>query len=130
MERKSLNKIGPRFGSWIYWAVSGYGERVVHTLISSIIIMNIFAILYLLLGLDIQGFKVAYLFKEGFPGTIKEFIMQYNESLNLSVGTFAGVGTNNCSQTPITYMIANVEIIMGAAMMGIGIGTVTRTLIR
>ena len=130
MQRKSLNKIGPRFGSWIYWAVSGYGERVVHTLISSIIIMNIFAILYLLLGLDIQGFKVAYLFKEGFPGTIKEFIMQYNESLNLSVGTFAGVGTNNCSQTPITYMIANVEIIMGAAMMGIGIGTVTRKLIR
>ena len=49
-----------------------------------------------------------------------------NESFNLSVGMFAGVGINNSQPTPNTYMVSNVEMVIGLLMMGVGIATLVR----
>lgn len=130
MERKSLDKIKTKVGSWMYWALCGYGERVLHTLVTSIVIMVIFAFLYLIFGLKLEEREIIYIIGRGLPINFLEFLSHINEALNLSVGTFAGVGANNCYPIASTYMLANGEIIIGAIMMGIGVGTVVRKLIR
>lgn len=130
MESKSLDKIKTKVGSWMYWALCGYGERVLHTLVTSIVIMIVFAFLYLIFGLKIEEREVIYIIGRGLPINFLDFLAHINEALNLSVGTFAGVGANNCSPITSTYMLANTEIVIGAIMMGIGVGTVVRKLIR
>ena len=59
-----------------------------------------------------------------------DFMKDFNEAFNLSVGMFAGVGIDNGKPTEIGYMVANLEMLIGIVFMGIGIGALTRKAIR
>lgn len=59
-----------------------------------------------------------------------KFIKDFNESINLSVGMFAGVGVNNGKPTEIGYLVANLEMLIGIVLMGVGVGTLVRKVIR
>ncbi|MEG2934896.1 MAG: pentapeptide repeat-containing protein, partial [Clostridium sp.] len=107
-----------------------YGERILHPLITSLIMILIFAILYILVGLDIEGETIIYLLGVGLPNSFSQFIQQFNETLNLSFGVFAGLGMITAGPTPAAYMLSNIEMALGVIMMGIGIGTITRKLVR
>lgn len=126
-QRKTLDFI-PKITSYINCLSCGYGERPSHAVFTSIAIILLFSILYLLIGVDIDGELVKYTLNNNI--TFKEFIMHYNETLNLSIGMFAGVGMGNAEPTPAAYMAVNSEMILGIIMMGIGIGTLTRKLVR
>lgn len=128
-QRKCLKPL-PKISSYIYWITCGYGERISFPLITSLILILIFAIIYLVVGVDIDGVVVGYIFQTNIPKAVSEFIIQFNESLNLSTGMFLGVGINNSQPIPISHMISNVEMVIGTIMMGVGIGTLTRKLIR
>lgn len=130
MQRKSLKKPLPKINSYIYWITCGYGERIVYPLIISLILILIFATLYLVIGFDMEGEVISYVWSIGLPKTFGEFISQFNWSLNLSVEVFTGLGADNATPIPISYMLSNLEMILGVIMMGIGIGTLTRKLIR
>ncbi|WP_311735302.1 pentapeptide repeat-containing protein [Clostridium chauvoei] len=119
----------PRIVSFLTWSTCGYGERPIYAVYSSIIIILIFSVLYLGFGIDINGQLVNYytIFNNFNLAELKEY---FNEAINLSVGMFAGVGFNTAQPTASSYMVTNVEMLVGVAMMGIGIGAVTRKIIR
>lgn len=129
MQRKTLKPL-PKITSFIYWATSGYGERSLFPLVSSFILIIIFTVLYLTFGMEVDGIVVSYGFNGGIPGSFQELINEFNEALNLSVGMFAAVGVNNAMPTAETYILSNVEMILGVIMAGVGIGTLTRKLVR
>ncbi len=62
--------------------------------------------------------------------TLPEIIGDLNETLNLSIGMFAGVGVNNGQPSEVGYMVSNFEMVIGIIMMGLGIGTLTRKIVR
>ncbi|GAB6168523.1 hypothetical protein JCM1393_09830 [Clostridium carnis] len=128
MKNKVLKPI-PKVFSFLNWGICGYGERPAYAIYSSIVIIVIFSILYLFMGMDIDG----ELINLGILINNFEFFkfMSYcNEALNLSVGMFAGVGFNKAMPIPLTYMVSNIEMLVGIVMMGIGIGSLTKKLIR
>ncbi|MGG7177596.1 pentapeptide repeat-containing protein [Clostridium paraputrificum] len=129
-QRKTLKPI-PKICSYIYWIASGYGERIIHPVLASIGIIFIFGALYLLFGMEIEGDKIIRLIDGiGSPNGFSEMGKIYNEALILSVGMFAGVGTVNSMPIDCSYMLSNIEMLLGVVMMGIGIGTIVRKLVR
>lgn len=127
-EYKTLNPI-PKVASFIAWMTCGFGERPLYAVYSSLFIILLFSILYLLVGFDIDGQII------NFSTLVNNFSITYiidslNESLNLSVGMFAGVGFNNAQPIPLSYMICNAEMLIGVIMMGLGIGTLTKKSVR
>ncbi|MGG7165036.1 pentapeptide repeat-containing protein [Clostridium ihumii] len=129
MQRKTL-KLIPRIGSYLYLVTCGYGERPWYALITSLVLIFIFAVIYLFSGIDLEGDAIQYTVNTISTISFKDFIMHMNETLNLSTGAFVGVGYNNAKPTEISYTVENIEMIVGAIMMGIGVGTVTRKLVR
>lgn len=129
VQRGALN-FPSKVCSYIYFITSGYGERILFPLISSIAITFIFALLYLILGMDIDGELVKYISLTSIPSTFRTLSGHLKESLNLSVAMFGGVGVIRSMPTISTYIIADIEMIIGIIMMGIGIGTLTRKLVR
>lgn len=129
IQRKSLKTI-PKIQSFVYWATCGYGERPLYSLICSIVLVCIFAILYLFLGVEIDNSVVIYNLNMFQNITFSTLILHLNEALTLSLGMFAGVGTINCDPINKSYIIANIEVLVGVIMMGVGIATITRKIIR
>lgn len=130
MQRKSVKKILPQITSYVYWVTSGYGERIIYPLITSLVLILIFSVLYLVIGVDMEGEIICYMRNIGLPENFRELISQFNWSLNLSVEVFTGLGSDNATPIPISYMLCNFEMILGVIMMGVGIGTLTRKLVR
>ena len=62
--------------------------------------------------------------------SISKVLKDLNETLSLSIGSFGGVGTINCKPTEISYILTNLEVLIGVVMMGLGIGTLTRKVVR
>lgn len=120
----------PRIREYIYWLTCGFGERPEYALYSGIAIIFIFAILYLFTGVSINGEEVRYTVNTIGTLSLSQFFKDINETINLSVGTFGGVGCINCEPTEVSYILSNIEVIIGVVMMGIGIGTLTRKIVR
>lgn len=125
IKRKSL-KLLPKLESILYLGTCGYGERPMFTLITALTIILIFSIIYLFTGIIINEEVIKYTFTE-IP-TIK--LTHLNETINLSFGIFSGVGWNNSQLTSISYIVENIEIIIGLILTGVGIGTLTRKIVR
>jgi len=128
-ERKCVDFI-PKIGSYISWVSCGYGERPVFCILSSLVIILIFSLLYLLIGIDINGEVIKYTFSNVDTWNLKQFIKDFNEAINLSVGMFGAVGVNNSKPTEVAYRLADFEILIGIIMMGLGVGTLTRKVVR
>lgn len=128
-QRKALGFF-PKVWSYLYFFTCGYGERPEYALYFSIVIMILFGFVYLITGIEIEGHNISYL--NGSMNTVglRKFLTYYNETLNLSIGMFAGVGFIKAEPDNISYTIANIEMIIGIVMMGVGIGTLTRKIVR
>ncbi|GAA0115019.1 pentapeptide repeat-containing protein [Clostridium senegalense] len=119
----------PRLGALINWISCGFGERPLYAIYTSIGIMLVFAIAYLIVGIEVDSEIIKYAFlNDGFK--LSTLAFDFNEALNLSVGMFAGLGVNNAQPIPDAYFLANVETCIGVIMMGVGIGTLTKKLVR
>lgn len=124
-ERKSVKKIVPKISSYFYWISCGYGQRVIYPVITSLAVIIICTILYLFMGIKIGETEVVT-FSTLLNSDFKTIMGYINESFNLSVGMFAGVGIDNSQPTPTTYMVSNIEMMIGLLMMGVGIATLVR----
>ena len=128
-EYKSLNLIG-KIESFIYRFSCGYGERPFNALYMGITLIIIFAVIYLLIGVEIGSETVVYDLETIKSLSFDKFVKDFNETLNLSSGTFLGVGAENCKPIHRSYLIADLEMILGVVNMGVGIGTLTRKIVR
>lgn len=128
-QRKSLKPI-PRFCSFIAFITCGYGERPMYSVYFSLGIILIFSILYLIFGMKVNEEIIVYNNNIDRIFSISQLLTDYNESLNLSVGMFAGVGLNEAQPSPNSYMISNIEMIIGVLMMGVGIGALVKKVVR
>lgn len=125
-ERKSLKKITPKIGSYIYWISCGYGQRALFPVVTSISIMIIYTILYLFIGVKVGDETIRLSIGYLSSTNLKEILSVINEAFNLSVGMFAGVGCINSEPIPRTYMLANTEMLLGILMMGVGVATLIK----
>lgn len=128
-QRKALKFI-PKIESYLYWLTCGYGERPEYAIYSSLVIILVFAILYLFLGVEVDEQVVIYNMSTMKNLSLPTFLTHFNEAITLSVGAFGGVGTINCEPTQTSYILTNLEILIGIIMMGLGIGTLTRKVVR
>ena len=127
-QRKVLKSI-PRIMSFLGLVTCGYGERPLYAAYFSLFVIFVFSILYLIFGIKVDEQIVRYSFLEN-GHTFREFLRDYNESLNLSVGMFAAVGLNEAQPAPISYMLSNIEMLLGVLMMGIGTGALVKKIVR
>lgn len=129
IEFKTLDPL-PKITSFLSWASCGYGERPFNALIMGIVLILIFAFLYLFIGLDIDNHFVIYNLQTLKQFDLIKFIEDYNESLALSSGIFLGVGGYSCEPVRLSLVLSNIEMILGVITVGIGTGAIVRKLIR
>ena len=129
MQRKTL-KFFPKVESYIYFLTCGYGERPEFAVYSSLVIIIFFAFVYLIVGIEIDNKEIIYNINTISKLNFFKFINDFNESLTLSVGAFGGLGTINCKPVTSSYIFLDIEILIGIVMMGLGIGTLTRKVVR
>lgn len=128
-ERKTLD-FWPKIASYISWITCGYGERPEFALYTGIGIIIFFAFLYLFTGVSMEGKDINYSVFNISGMSLSKFLKDFNETLNLSTGMFGGIGVNNGKPSELSYMVSNAEMIIGIIMMGLGIGTLTRKIVR
>ena len=128
VQRKTLDPL-PKIFSFIAYVTCGYGERPIYAAYFSFVVILLFSILYLIFGIIVNEQLIIYNnFKTGI--TLKRLLSYYNESLNLSVGMFAAVGLTEAQPAPASYMLSNIEMILGVIMNGVGIGALVKKLVR
>ena len=128
-QRKALKPL-PKISSTLVLITCGYGERPIYAIYFSLFMILLFSILYLLFGIKVNEEIITYsndLYK---VLNIRIFFKDFNESLNLSVGMFAGIGLNEAQPSPRSYMLSNIEMIIGVLMMGVGIGALVKKIVR
>ncbi|MGL6063916.1 MAG: pentapeptide repeat-containing protein [Fusobacteriaceae bacterium] len=128
-ERKCIGII-PKIEYTLYWLTCGYGERPWFCVLSSLVIILIFSFIYLLAGIDLNGEIIRYSVFNMNTWSLTKFTRDINEAIHISVGMFGGIGCDGAKPIPSTYNISNIEMLIGIVMMGIGIGTLTRKVIR
>lgn len=119
-----------KFISLMYFITCGYGERIINAIITSLAIVVVFTILYLLIGIRIDNNTVCYLTGNSLPKTFIQFLKQINESFHLSMSVFGAVGCDFAKPLERAYLLSDVEMSLGIIMTGIGIGTLTRKVVR
>lgn len=129
-EHKTLN-FWAKIESYLYWFSCGYGERPIYSIYSSLFIIILFAFLYLIFGIEVKEQLIQYGNIEVIKFlSLERFYRDFMESLFLSVSLFTGVGGESAVAMFSSYIIADIEMLIGIIMTGIGIGTLTRKIIR
>lgn len=128
VQRKTLKPM-PKIASTLGLVSCGYGERPMYAVYFSLFVIILFSILYLIFGMKVNEEIIAYDSLGKFY-SLRQMLTDYNESLNLSVGMFAGVGLNEAQPSPRSYMLSNIEMLIGVLMMGIGIGALVKKIVR
>lgn len=116
--------------SFIYFITCGYGERIMNAIIFSGVIILIFTILYLLFGFKIDGKVIGYAIGKPMPNSFFDFLKDLNEAFHLSVCVFGAVGCDFAKPLKRIYLLSDAEMAFGIIMIGVGIGTLTRKIIR
>ena len=111
-------------------AFCGYGERPFNSLFTGIVLILIFAILYLFVGVEIEENYVIYNLDVLKNLSFIKFIQDYNQTVALSSGIFLGIGGYSCEPVQLSLIISDIEMVLGAITMGIGVGAVVRKIIR
>lgn len=127
-QRKVLKPM-PKIESTLGLLSCGYGERPMYAVYFSLFVIILFSILYLIFGIKVDEEIITYDAINKFNG-LRQMLTDYNESLNLSVGMFAGVGLNEAQPSPRSYMLSNIEMLIGVLMMGIGVGALVKKIVR
>ena len=128
VQRRVLKPI-PKITSTISLLSCGYGERPMYAVYFSLFVIFLFSVLYLIFGIKVNDEIITYDNMNKISG-LRKMLTDYNESLNLSVGMFAGVGLNEAQPSPRSYMLSNIEMLIGVLMMGIGTGALVKKIVR
>lgn len=129
-EHKTLGFL-PKLESYLYWFSCGYGERPIYSIYTSLFIIFLFAFLYLIFGIEIHEQLVQYSNLQTLEFlSIDKLYRDFKEAFFLSVSLFTGVGGENSIAALSSYFWADIEMLIGVIMTGIGTGTLIRKIIR
>lgn len=129
-EHKTLDFL-PKIKSYLYWFSCGYGERPIYSIYFSFAIILIFTFLFLIVGVNIDGRIVKYNSIIAIETlSFGKFFEEFLNAFSLSTGLFTGVGNEICDPIFESAILADIEMVLGVICMGIGIGTLTRKIIR
>ena len=82
-------------------------------------------------SIDIEGDVIQYSNLKMIEGlSFGEFLKHLLRAFSLSTSLFSGVGDELCEPTIQSVILADIEMIFGVIVMGLGIGTLTRKIVR
>lgn len=119
-----------KFKLAIFWLLCGYGERPTFALVTSIEIVLIFAILYMITGLNTGSYEINYskfIFNELYLANFNEDFMK---SLYFSIVTFTTVGYGDITPKSLSILLSGLEMFLGVTMVGIWTATLARKITR
>ena len=128
-ERKTLKGI-KKFKSEALWLICGYGERPTYALITSLEIIFLFTILYLIFGLKIGSEIISY--KELFftDKTTSVILDDFVRAFHFSIVTFTTVGYGDITPFGYSIFLSGIEMFLGVTMVGIWTATLARKINR
>lgn len=129
MENKSLSGIS-KIKSSIFWILCGYGERPTYALITSLEIILIFAIIYMITGISIGGYIIDYRLALEYGLPMPDLISDFMQSLYFSIVTFTTVGYGDITPIGSSIVLSGIEMLLGATMIGVWTATLARKITR
>ena len=129
IERKTLKGL-KRIESDLLWLICGYGERPTYALITSLEIIFLFTILYLIFGLKIGNEIISY--KELFFTDKKIIVIldDFIRAFHFSIVTFTTVGYGDITPFGYSIFLSGIEMFLGVTMVGIWTATLARKINR
>lgn len=129
MENKYLTG-NKKMKSYIYWLLCGYGERPTYALITSIEIVLVFAIIYMITGLNMGGYVIDYTMMLEFGIAMPNLIPDFMKSLYFSIVTFTTVGYGDITPVGMSVFLSGLEMLLGVTMVGVWTATLARKITR
>ena len=121
----------PKLESYLYWFSCGYGERPLYSIYFSLFIILLFTALFLIVGINVDGEIVKYSDSVTLEAlSFGKFFEDFMNAFSLSTGLFSGVGDEACEPLFASNIFADMEMLLGIILMGIGVGTLTRKIVR
>lgn len=119
-----------KFYSYVANMVCGYGEKPYRSLLLSLIIILIFALLYMITGIESSNGLIGIeTLLDNF--SIKTFMWTMINCIHFSLVTFSTVGYGNLLPHNITgVVLSSIEILIGIIMVGILTSTLVRKMTR
>ncbi|MPN12520.1 hypothetical protein SDC9_159838 [bioreactor metagenome] len=129
MEHKSLSGLSKAKSS-IFWLLCGYGERPTFALITSLEIVLLFAIIYMITGLSVGEYVINYkeLIFQGLP--LENLNTDFMQSLYFSIVTFTTVGYGDITPIDLSVLLSGIEMLLGVTMVGVWTATLARKITR
>lgn len=129
MEHKCLRG-SSKAKSAIFWLLCGYGERPTFALITSLEIVLVFSIIYMMTGLSVGEYIINYkeLIFQGLP--LENLNTDFMQSLYFSIVTFTTVGYGDITPIDLSVFLSGIEMLLGVTMVGIWTATLARKITR
>lgn len=129
MENKSLSGIN-KIKSSIFWLLCGYGERPTYALITSLEIVLVFAIIYMITGISVGGYIIDYKLALEYGTFMPDLIPDFMQSLYFSIVTFTTVGYGDITPIGSSTVLSGIEMLLGVTMVGVWTATLARKITR
>ena len=107
-----------------------YGERPTYALITSIEIVLVFAIIYMITGLNMGGYVIDYTMMLEFGIAMPNLIPDFMKSLYFSIVTFTTVGYGDITPVGMSVFLSGLEMLLGVTMVGVWTATLARKITR
>ena len=86
--------------------------------------------MYLIFGIKVENNILNYLDYKTYNNDLLSHILNLHKAITLSSGMFSGAGSNIVDPIGFSEFLGNVEMLIGLIIVGIGVGTVTRKIVR
>lgn len=129
IERKNLKGF-EKYKSTLLYMICGYGERPTYALLTSLEIILVFTILYMVFGLSLENEIISYKSLILLDKSIHVIIDDFIRAFHFSIVTFTTVGYGDITPIGYSILLSGMEMFLGVTMVGIWTATLARKINR